>query len=43
MEQKFKWPPLESSPEIFTTYMRELGLPAGYQFNEVFGFDEEML
>ena len=43
MEQKFKWPPLESSPEIFTEYMKKIGMPSDYQFNEVFGFDEEML
>lgn len=39
----FKWPPLESNPEIFTTYMRKLGLPQNYAFSEVMGFDEDLL
>ena len=40
---KFKWPPLESNPEIFTKYMHNIGLPNTWAIGEVFGFDEELL
>jgi len=39
----FEWPPLESSPEIFTDYMRRLGLPSDYHFSECLGLDSELL
>jgi ubiquitin carboxyl-terminal hydrolase L3 len=39
----FQWPPIESNPEIFTNYMRKLGMPAQWGFSEVLGFDEELL
>lgn len=42
-EKKFSWPPLESNPEVFTTYLRSIGLPATFSIGEVFGFDEELL
>ena len=25
--EPFNWPPLESNPEIFSSYMRQCGLP----------------
>eukprot|EP00565_Helicotheca_tamesis_P002572 CAMPEP_0185725474 /NCGR_PEP_ID=MMETSP1171-20130828/1721_1 /TAXON_ID=374046 /ORGANISM="Helicotheca tamensis, Strain CCMP826" /LENGTH=230 /DNA_ID=CAMNT_0028393615 /DNA_START=48 /DNA_END=740 /DNA_ORIENTATION=+ len=40
---EFDWPPLESNPEIFTTYMHSIGLSSQFQIGEVFGFDEELL
>ena len=43
MANTFEWPPLESSPEIFTEYMTKMGLPAQWGFSEVFGFDDELL
>lgn len=39
----FKWPPLESDPEIFTDYALKVGLPKNYAFDELFGLDEEIL
>merc|ERR1719265_299440 len=39
----FDWPPLESNPEVFTTYMQKVGLSANFAIAEVFGFDEELL
>lgn len=39
----FQWPPLESNPEIFTKYMHNLGMPQHWQFQELLGFDEELL
>lgn len=42
-KQVFKWPPLESNPEIFSSYMHNLGLPTNWAFSEMFGFDEDLL
>lgn len=39
----FKWPPLESDPEIFTQYFQKLGLPDDISFNEIYSMDKEML
>jgi ubiquitin carboxyl-terminal hydrolase L3 len=39
----FKWPPLESDPEIFTNYCVKVGLPKSYIFEELIGLDEELL
>ena len=39
----FHWPPLESNPEIFTEYLRQVGLPNEWNVGEVFGFDEDCL
>lgn len=36
------WPALESDPEIFTNYFRNLGLSHNYEFAEVFTMDEEI-
>mmetsp|Transcript_38448 Transcript_38448/g.82037 ORF Transcript_38448/g.82037 Transcript_38448/m.82037 type:complete len:255 (+) Transcript_38448:169-933(+) len=41
--KKFSWPPLESNPEVFTTYLQSIGLPATFSIGEVFGFDEDLL
>lgn len=41
--KKFSWPPLESSPEVLTTYLRSIGLPSTFTIGEVFGFDEDLL
>lgn len=40
---EFAWPPLESNPEVFSAYMKKVGLPTTYDIGEVFGFDEELL
>ena len=40
---EFQWPPLESNPEIFTEYLRNIGLPMTWQIGELFGFDEDCL
>ena len=40
---KFKWPPLESNPDVFTSYLHGIGLPSTFQVGEVFGFDEDLL
>lgn len=36
------WPALESDPEIFTNYFRNLGLSPNWEFAEVFTMDEEI-
>lgn len=41
--KKFSWPPLESNPEIFTSYLHSIGLLPTFSIGEVFGFDEELL
>jgi len=38
-----KWLPLESNPEVFNGLGRQLGLPAGVEFYEVFGLDPDLL
>lgn len=43
MSSVFKWPPLESDPEIFNNYFWKIGLPANYYFGEIFSMDSEML
>lgn len=40
---EFEWPALESNPEIFTDYMRQIGMSDDWAFGELFGFDEELL
>ncbi|KAJ3447554.1 ubiquitin carboxyl-terminal hydrolase [Anaeramoeba flamelloides] len=37
------WPPLESNPNILTTFARELGLPKEYQITDVFSLDLLMM
>jgi ubiquitin carboxyl-terminal hydrolase L3 len=39
----FNWPPLESNPEVFTSYMQSLGMSSQWSIGEVFGFDEDLL
>jgi len=41
--KKFSWPPLESNPEVFTNYLRSIGLSQNFAIGEVFGFDEDVL
>ena len=41
--ETFRWPPLESNPEVFTDYMRGVGLTAEWAINELYGFDEDLL
>jgi ubiquitin carboxyl-terminal hydrolase L3 len=42
-EKKFSWPPLESNPEVFTSYLHSIGLSPTFCIGEVFGFDEDLL
>lgn len=35
----YKWPPLESDPEIFTEYFNKMGLPENITFNELYTID----
>ena len=42
-KETFRWPPLESNPEVFTDYMRGVGLTAEWVINELYGFDEDLL
>ena len=37
------WLPLESSPEVLNPFIARLGAPAGWEFTDVFGLDEELL
>lgn len=39
MEDVFKWPPLESDPEIFNKYLKSIGLPNNIQFEEIYSLD----
>lgn len=41
--ETFNWPPLESNPEVFTSYLHSLGLSSQWSIGEVFGFDEDLL
>jgi ubiquitin carboxyl-terminal hydrolase L3 len=45
MEQDsaFEWPPLESNGEVFTDYLKSIGVPEEWIVNEVFGLDEDCL
>ena len=43
VKTKFEWPPLESDPEIFNTYLRNIGLSYEHEFVEVFSLDIESL
>ncbi|XP_010240577.1 ubiquitin carboxyl-terminal hydrolase 3 isoform X2 [Brachypodium distachyon] len=39
-----RWPPLESSPEVFNQFMWSLGVPQGEaEFHDVYGLDPEAL
>ena len=42
-EAEFRWPPLESNPEVFTEYLRNVGLPEEWFISEVFGLDSDCL
>lgn len=37
------WLPLESNPEVLNPFVHRLGLPADWNFHDVFGLDEELL
>jgi len=39
----FHWPPLESDPEIFSSYMKKIGMATDWNFSEIFGLDDELL
>jgi ubiquitin carboxyl-terminal hydrolase L3 len=36
------WPALESDPEIFTNYFRNLGLSPAWEFSEIYSMEEEV-
>ncbi|KAL0215834.1 hypothetical protein P9112_008018 [Eukaryota sp. TZLM1-RC] len=37
------WIPLESNPSVLTSFAQRLGLPSQYQFEDIFGLDDELL
>jgi ubiquitin carboxyl-terminal hydrolase L3 len=39
MNGNFQWPPLESDPEIFSTYAHKIGLSDAFSFQELFSLD----
>eukprot|EP00088_Acartia_fossae_P008180 TRINITY_DN13888_c0_g1_i1.p1 TRINITY_DN13888_c0_g1~~TRINITY_DN13888_c0_g1_i1.p1 ORF type:complete len:238 (+),score=68.42 TRINITY_DN13888_c0_g1_i1:30-716(+) len=38
-----RWLPLEANPEVFTNFLRKMGVPEQWRINDVFGLDEELL
>lgn len=42
-EDVFHWPPLESDPEIFTTYFRSIGMDKSWKMAEIFGLEPDLL
>ncbi len=38
-QETFKWPPLESDPEIFNKYFHKIGLPENIEFDELWSLD----
>lgn len=41
--RKVHWVPLESNPDMMNTFARKVGMPDGYEFTDVFGFDADLL
>lgn len=39
----YRWPPLESNPEIINKYMYKVGMDADWALHDMFGLDEELL
>lgn len=37
------WLPLEANPEVMNSFLRKMGVPAGWEINDVFGLEEELL
>lgn len=37
-----EWPPLESDPEIFTSFFRSIGLGSDWEFGEVFSLEDDI-
>ncbi|CAI2379283.1 unnamed protein product [Moneuplotes crassus] len=42
-EKEYRWPALESDPEIFTSYMSKLGMSDDWNICEIFGMDDDCL
>ena len=42
-KKKRSWLPLESNPEVLSSYARALGAPASTSFADVYGLDDELL
>eukprot|EP00928_Gymnodinium_smaydae_P071533 TRINITY_DN55092_c0_g1_i1.p1 TRINITY_DN55092_c0_g1~~TRINITY_DN55092_c0_g1_i1.p1 ORF type:complete len:285 (+),score=58.46 TRINITY_DN55092_c0_g1_i1:49-855(+) len=42
-EQNGPWLALESNPDVFNGFCRQIGLPAGWGFVDVLGLDDELL
>ncbi|KAK7882373.1 hypothetical protein WMY93_028547 [Mugilogobius chulae] len=38
-----RWLPLESNPEVMTTFLNRLGMKPTWQFGDVYGLDPELL
>jgi len=41
--EEVDWVPLESNPEMFTSFARQIGLPEAWSFVDVLGVDPELL
>lgn len=41
--KSFHFPPLESNPQIFTSYLHQTGLSSSVAVGEIYGFDEDLL
>jgi len=41
--KNLRWVALESSPEVLNAFSKKMGLPDAFQWNELFGFDDELL
>ena len=41
--KKVHWVPLESNPEMLTNFAHQVGLPADWEFTDVYGVDEGLL
>lgn len=42
-KEEFSWPPLESDPEILTSYMHKIGMSNDWELVEVIGLEPEFL
>ena len=38
-----RWPPIEANPQVFNDFARQVGVPTRWQFDDVLGFDDELL
>eukprot|EP00928_Gymnodinium_smaydae_P030018 TRINITY_DN22435_c0_g1_i2.p2 TRINITY_DN22435_c0_g1~~TRINITY_DN22435_c0_g1_i2.p2 ORF type:complete len:162 (+),score=15.44 TRINITY_DN22435_c0_g1_i2:178-663(+) len=41
--EEVNWVPLESNPEMFTTFARHIGLPENWSFVDILGIDDSLI